>query len=93
MERMRLKMKCDNRDCGSNVAGWCQIEAEGDERPSFCSPPSACSAPLHHDVMKAAKALVGVAWVKDKDRIPGAVDRLLDELKKHPAHAEHQRRL
>ena len=30
-------MKCENRTCGSNVNGWCQFEAEGDERPSFCS--------------------------------------------------------
>lgn len=29
-------MKCENRECGSNVNGWCQFEAEGDERPSFC---------------------------------------------------------
>ena len=30
-------MKCENRDCGSNVNGWCQFEADGDSRPSFCS--------------------------------------------------------
>jgi hypothetical protein len=30
-------MKCENRDCGSNVNGRCQFEAEGDERPAFCS--------------------------------------------------------
>jgi hypothetical protein len=42
------------------------------------------SAVFHPDVMKAAQALIGVAWRKDKDRIPGAVDRVLDELKKHP---------
>lgn len=34
-------MKCENRTCGSNVNGWCQFEAEGDERPSFCSSQSA----------------------------------------------------
>jgi hypothetical protein len=28
---------------------------------------------------------MGVAWRKEQDRIPGAVDRVLDELKKHPA--------
>jgi len=35
-EKMRFKMKCENRTCGSNVNGWCQFEAEGDARPSFC---------------------------------------------------------
>jgi hypothetical protein len=35
--------------------------------------------------MKAAQALIGVAWRKEQDRVPAAVDRVLDELKKHPA--------
>ena len=30
-------MKCEKRDCGSNVNGWCQFEAEGDKRPSSCT--------------------------------------------------------
>ena len=30
-------MKCEQRDCGSNVNGWCQFEAEGDKRPSSCT--------------------------------------------------------
>ena len=38
----------------------------------------------HPDVMKAAQTLIGVAWRKEQDRIPGAVDRVLGELKKHP---------
>ena len=36
-------MKCEQRDCGSNVNGWCQFEAEGDERPSSCTAPCSCS--------------------------------------------------
>jgi len=39
----------------------------------------------HPDVMKAAQTLIGVAWRKEQDRVPAAVDRVLDELKKHPA--------
>jgi len=36
-------MKCEQRDCGSNVNGWCQFEAEGDKRPSSCTSQCSCS--------------------------------------------------
>ena len=65
-------MKCDNRDCGSNVVGWCQIEAEGYERPSFCSPPSTGSA--FPPVLDACCGPRGF-WFNPKDERAIFIDR------------------